>query len=149
MVRCHVKGCGRSARKDKEHHFFRQPKNTELRKKWREFAKVPGSPTHLRICSDHFEPKCIRKKCPRPLLFPKSIPTILPGQSLQGNAHGVNHQQTVTFERSSLQDECSHKDNSIVTDVTKATGEDPTVIDIQTNNKIRIVIRGKECHCQR
>lgn len=49
------------------------------RKKWQEFAGVQRDPSnHLRICSDHFESKCIRKKYPRPLLVHGAIPTIKP-----------------------------------------------------------------------
>lgn len=46
------------------------------RKKWQEFAGVQGDPPNLRICSDHFEPKFIRKKYPRSLLVRGAIPTI-------------------------------------------------------------------------
>ncbi|KAL6417185.1 hypothetical protein ACFW04_014614 [Cataglyphis niger] len=59
-------------------HFLLLCKITSiLQKKWQEFTDVQKDPqNHIRICSDHFESKCFRKKYPRPLLVHGTIPTI-------------------------------------------------------------------------
>lgn len=69
---------------------------------------MQGNPSHLRICSDHFESKCIRKKYPRPLLVRGAIPTLgkpsspsTSSRSDLANDEGIDNR--LEFQRSALQ----------------------------------------------
>ncbi|XP_044740043.1 uncharacterized serine-rich protein C215.13-like [Chrysoperla carnea] len=81
MVRCNVKGCTRTQKQDKNHSFFSEPKNLMIRKQWRKFAGITNNPKDFRICSDHFELSCYRKRTPpRWLLYREAVPTIRMGE---------------------------------------------------------------------
>lgn len=80
------------------------------RKKWQEFACVQGEPpNHLRICSDHFESKCIRKKYPRPLLVHGAIPTIKPHRKSPSPPVIKYHKDKIEIYRPALEGNLSRK----------------------------------------
>lgn len=80
------------------------------RKKWQEFADMQRDPpNHFRICSDHFEPKCIRKKYPRPLLVHGAIPTIKPHQKSSFAPVIKCHKDKVEIYRPALEGNLSRK----------------------------------------
>jgi len=144
-LRCYVKNCKKNNKVNKDVSFFQQPTNPELRKKWQEFAGVQGDPpNHLRICSDHFESKCIRKKYPRPLLVHGAIPTIKPHRKSPSPPVIKYHKDKVEIYRSALEGDCFHPSKRVVLDIQKATVEQPAIINIETNDNIKIVLSGKK-----
>ncbi|XP_046749083.1 THAP domain-containing protein 1-like [Diprion similis] len=78
VLRCNVKGCRRMSSMDKDHSFFRLPKDAETRDKWLKFLGPKNCYGSIRICTDHFDNDQIRKKFPRPLLIRNALPTIKP-----------------------------------------------------------------------
>ena len=179
MVRCHVKGCHRSQAKDKNHHFFSEPANLMIRKQWREFCKIEGISKDVRICSDHFHETCFRKKTPpRPLLVPGAVPTIPPIHqkpqkiqhstvlrhikaieqndsvkynqlTLESNDPKKLNEDVIEFMRPALPHECLHNSKTIIVDIEKATESTPATVHIQTNSRIRVVMSGRKCNCQK
>lgn len=145
-LRCCVKNCKKNNKMNKDVSFFQQPTNPELRKKWQEFAGVQGDPpNHLRICSDHFESKCIRKKYPRPLLVHGAIPTIKPHRKSPSPPVIKYHKDKIEIYRTALEGDCIHPSKrGLVLDIQKAIGEQPAVINIETNDNIKIVLSDEE-----
>ena len=89
---------------------FSNKKLIYRQKKWQEFAGVQGNPpNHLRICSDHFESNCIRKKYPRPLLVRGAMPTIKPHRKSPSPPVIKYHKDKVEIYRSALEDNLSRK----------------------------------------
>jgi hypothetical protein len=68
-------------------HFYRFPKDREIRKFWRVFTKR-GTDWKVKdssvICEDHFEPKCFIKKQKRMFLKKDAIPTIYQKETSAG-----------------------------------------------------------------
>ncbi|XP_036147583.1 uncharacterized protein LOC105832622 [Monomorium pharaonis] len=144
-LRCYVKNCNKNNKVNKDVSFFQQPTNSELRKKWQEFAGVQGDPlNHLRICSDHFESKCIRKKYPRPLLVRGAMPTIKPHRKSPSPPVIKYHKDKVKIYRSALEGDCFYTSKRVVLDIQRATVEPPTIINIETNDNIKIVLSGEK-----
>ncbi|CAD6234176.1 GSCOCG00007620001-RA-CDS [Cotesia congregata] len=83
MVRCNVKGCLRRPEIDKDHSFFLWPKEERIRQQWKDFAQYKGFSNSLRICSDHFERRYIKKNTPpKRLLVSNAVPTLLPPDNI-------------------------------------------------------------------
>ncbi|XP_011860026.1 PREDICTED: uncharacterized protein LOC105557394 [Vollenhovia emeryi] len=145
-LRCYVKHCKKNNKDNKDVSFFQQPKNPELRKKWQEFANVQGDPpNHLRICSDHFESNCIRKKYPRPLLVHGAIPTIKTHHKSSFATVIKCPEDKVEIYRPALEGNCFHPSKrGIVVDIQKSTAEQPAIITIETNDNIKIVLSDEE-----
>ncbi|XP_036143874.1 uncharacterized protein LOC118645944 [Monomorium pharaonis] len=144
-LRCYVKYCKQNSKLNKDVSFFQQPTNSELQKKWQEFAGVQGNPpNHLRICSDHFESNCIRKKYPRPLLVRGAMPIIKPHRKSPSPPVIKYHKDKMEIYRSALEGDCFHPSKRVVLDIQRAIVEQPTTINIETNDNIKIVLSGKK-----
>ncbi|XP_074115791.1 uncharacterized protein LOC141538308 [Cotesia typhae] len=159
MVRCNVKRCLRRPEKDKDHSFFfLWPKEERIRQQWKDFAQYKGSSNSLRICSDHFERRYIKKNAPpKRLLVPNAVPTLLPPDNIlkmpknmpkppltnstaKNLLVNVNNEEVI-FERPALKDECSHNDRGITFEIRKATDNEPALINIETNSFVKISLR--------
>ncbi|KAK0071721.1 hypothetical protein PV325_012446 [Microctonus aethiopoides] len=94
------------------------------REQWKNFAEFEGSTQNLRICSDHFDKRDVKKNTPpKRLLVPNAVPTLLPPKEI------LERTQDVCNKRRILQTDETAKaalTNSSVTEKRGVTLEYPT-----------------------
>lgn len=73
------------------------------KRKWSEFAGISEDTPNVRICSDHFSPKLIWKKHPRPLLVSGAVPTIHTARECGQENQNSNHINKLEFNNTHVE----------------------------------------------